>query len=106
LAVFFTAEFSLYWLLKGAFDRRVAILSAISIALYPYFWAAIGWDYADGVGIAYYLLTMALVFNASKSKNTRARWLLVCGGMAYAGLIYSNLTWIVFSPAFLALYLW
>jgi hypothetical protein len=56
LAVFFTAVFSLYWLLKEALDRRIAILSAICLALYPYFWAAIGWDYVDGAGIAYYLL--------------------------------------------------
>ncbi len=106
LAVFFTAVFSLYWLLKEAFDRRIAILSAICMAFYPYFWAAIGWDYVDGVGIAYYLLTMALVFAAAKPENAHSRWLLICGGMAYAGLIYTNLTWIIFSPAFLALYLW
>jgi 4-amino-4-deoxy-L-arabinose transferase-like glycosyltransferase len=106
LAVFFTAVFSLYWLLKEAFDRRIAILSAICMALYPYFWAAIGWDYVDGAGIAYYLLTMALVFAAAKPKSAHNRWLLVCGGMAYAGMVYSNLAWFIFSPMFLTLYLW
>ncbi len=69
LGVFFTAVFSLYWLLKEAFDRRIAILSAICLALYPYFWGAIGWDYVDGAGIAYYLLTMALVFAAAKPQT-------------------------------------
>ncbi len=106
LAVFFTAVFSLYWLLKEAFDRRIAILSAICMAFYPYFWAAIGWDYVDGVGIAYYLLSMALVFAAAKPKNAHNPWLLICGGMAYAGMVYSNLAWFIFSPAFLTLYLW
>jgi len=106
LAVFFTAVFSLYWLLKEALDRRVAILSAISMALYPYFWAAIGWDYVDGVGIAYYLLTMALIFAAERPRNHGGRWLLICGGMAWAGLVYSNIVWLIFSPAFLTLYLW
>jgi len=105
LAVFFTSVFSLYWLLKEALDRRVAILSAISMALYPYFWAAIGWDYVDGVGIAYYLLTMALVFAAARPA-THNRWLLICGGMAWAGMVYSNLAWLIFSPVFLTLYLW
>ena len=106
LTVFFTAVFSVYWLLKEAFDRRIAILSAICLALYPYFWAAVGWDYVDGAGIAYYLLAMALLFAAVSRKNNRNRWLLVGAGMAYAGLIYSNIVWMAFSPGFLGLYLW
>ena len=106
LTVFFTAVFSVYWLLKEAFDRRIAILSAICLALYPYFWTAVGWDYVDGAGIAYYLLAMALLFAAVMRENSRNRWLLVGAGMAYAGLIYSNIVWMAFSPGFLGLYLW
>lgn len=106
LTVFFIAVLSVYWLLKEAFDRRIAILSAICLALYPYFWAAVGWDYVDGAGIAYYSLTMALLFAATKRKHSRNRWLLMGAGMAYAGLIYSNIVWIAFSPGFLALSVW
>ena len=104
LAVFFTAVFSLYWILKQALDARVAVLSAICMAVYPYFWSAVGGDYVDGAGIAYYLLTMALVFSAARQPR---RYIpLIAAGAAYAGVIYSNLVWVAFSPAFFGFYLW
>ena len=104
LAVFFTAVFSLYWILKQAFGARVAVLSAICMAVYPYFWSAVGGDYVDGAGIAYYLLTMALVFSAARQPR---RYIpLIAAGAAYAGVIYSNLVWVAFSPAFFGFYLW
>ena len=74
------------------------------MASYPYFWSAIGWDYVDGAGIAYYLLTMALVYNAAR--QPRRYVLLIAAGAAYAGVIYSNLVWLAFSPSFFGLYLW
>ena len=103
LTVFFVAVFSLYWILKKAFNARVAILSCICLASYPYFWGAIGWDYVDGAGIAYYLLTMAFLLNAARSP--RRYGFLIAAGAAYAGVLYSNLAWAVFSPAFFGFYL-
>lgn len=104
LTVFFTAVFSVYWILKTAFEARVAVLSAILLASYPYFWAAIGWDYVDGVGIAYYLLTMAFLSGAASRRQQRG--LLIAAGVAYAGMIYVNMVWIAFSPMFFVFYLW
>src|SRR5205085_1997461 len=104
LTVFFTAVFSVYWILKKAFDARVAVLSAILLASYPYFWAAIGWDYVDGIGIAYYLLTMAFLLGAASRRQQRG--LLIAAGVTYAGMIYVNMVWIAFSPMFFLFYLW
>jgi hypothetical protein len=104
LGVFAVAIFSLYFLLARSVGRRCAALTAMCAGSYPYLWAAAGWDYVDGPGIAYYLLTLAVMFAAARSR--RGRLLLICAGAAHAGLIYSNITWVFFSPTVPALYFW
>jgi hypothetical protein len=103
LAVFFTAVFSAYDLLRRMLHERAAFLAAACLGFYPYFWYAAGWDYVDGFGIACYLLTMVLIARAATSAK-RNLWLVVAG-TAYAALIYSNIAWVMFSPVFPVLYL-
>jgi hypothetical protein len=104
LAVFYTAVFAAYALVKRMMGRRAALLTAILLGFTPAFWAAAGWDYVDGSGIAYCLLAMALT--AAAAAHPRNRLLLTAAGAAYACLIYSNIVWLVFSPVFPALYAW
>jgi len=96
LLVYFVALFSFYYIVAATIGRRAAALSSIVFGLYPYFWAAIGWDYADGVGIAYYLLTTALLTKAAFA--SRPRLILGAAGCAFAGLLYSNVAWTLFTP--------
>ena len=58
----------------------------------PWLWSATGWDCVDGAGIAYCLLTVALLTWAALRPGRR--WALVAAGMALACLVYTNLYWV------------
>jgi hypothetical protein len=75
---------------------RAAFLTAMVFSLHPWLWAATGWDYVDGPGIAYCLLALALLTRSAHQPVRRASLLLA--GMALAGMLYSNLSWITVAP--------
>lgn len=103
LLVYFVALFSLYYVVAACIGRRTAVLSAMMLGLYPYFWAAIGWDYVDGAGIAYYLLTTALLTKAAFT--SRHRLILFAAGVSFGALLYSNIAWTFFTPVLALHYL-
>lgn len=55
LGFYYLALFSLYFILRITVNRRIALLSAVFMGFYPYFLSAVGGDYVDGAGIAYFL---------------------------------------------------
>src|SRR5262249_34743869 len=85
---YYVAIFSLYALLKRATTSANALLVTVLLGSYSRFLAAIGWDYVDGAGIAYFLLALALVARATE-KGPRL-WLLT-GGAAAMAMCYTNL---------------
>lgn len=97
LLVWLTAMLSLYLAIKSLADRRTALLSIAVFGFYPYLWKAVGWDYTDGGGIAYYLVAAALLTIAS-SRPVPSRVLLMAAGAAGAGALYSNLCWAFLLP--------
>ncbi len=120
LGFYYLALFSLYFTLRLAVDRRTALLTTMLMGFYPYFLAAMGWDYIDGAGIAYFLLTLLLLTMAAKStptakitKNLKQRGsqrisnkcglLLLLAGMSLAALIHTNMFLLLMIPA-LAIY--
>jgi hypothetical protein len=103
LAVWYCAVLSLYVVIKHLADRRSALLSAAIFGFYPYLWKATGWDYPDGAGIAYYLLTAALLTRASRRLPSRP--LLALAGASCAGAVYCNLSWAFLIPFFLVFWL-
>ena len=96
------------------------------MGFYPFFLGAVGWDYIDGAGIAYFLLTMLLLTLAAKNLH-RPKWtvsfqryeetartisttisfrsslMLFLAGMSLAALIYTN-TFLILFTAVMALY--
>lgn len=102
LGVFYVATASLFLTLRRTVDRRAALLAAIAFGFYSSLWVAVGWDYVDGVGIAYYLLTTAILTYAADLEDQRVG--LVLAGASCAALIYSNATWLMYSPFFPAYY--
>jgi hypothetical protein len=60
------------------------------------FLGAVGWNYLDGIGMAYMLLSMYLFTLGATSPHWRL-WLFLAG-MAYAALVLTNLTLLVFAP--------
>jgi hypothetical protein len=96
LAVQSVATVSLFTTLRIAAGARRAFLATMVFSVNPWLWFATGWDYVDGVGIAYCLLTMALLTSAAV--RPVKRWTLLAAGMALAALVYSNLFWVALAP--------
>jgi len=103
LSVYYTALLALFSLLKAAANRQAALLGATLFGFYPYLWSAVGWDYMDGAGIAWFLVTMVLLTRASAAP--RRYGTLIAAGAVCAALVYSNLTWSLLCPTLLFYYL-
>ncbi len=69
LAVIYTALFSLYFTIRLLFNERVALLCGLLVGAQPYFLMAFGWDYVDGIGIAYYSLSQYFAFRAARNRS-------------------------------------
>lgn len=95
LVVLWTAVLSLFFLLRRLTGERVAFLAALVFGFNPQMWEAAGWDYVDGAGIAYCLLTMALLVNAALRPRA---WMLLLAGMSLAAMVYTNIYWVVLAP--------
>jgi hypothetical protein len=89
LLVWYTCVLSMYVVIKEIADRRSALLSATVFGFCPYLWKATGWDYVDGAGLAYYMLTVACLVMASRSSLSRT--LLFIAGITAAAAVYCNL---------------
>jgi len=97
LLVWLGAVTGLFLAVKHIAGRRSALLAATVFGFYPYLWKAVGWDYPDGIGTAYYLLTMAFLTLAARTPAPSRRHLM-CAGLTCAGALYCNLTWAFLLP--------
>jgi hypothetical protein len=102
VGVYYAAALPLYFTLKHMACRRAALVAALLMGGYGYFLWAVGWDYVDGAGIAYFLLTTLALTLASK--NERAWNWLMLAGLFYGAMIYSQLFLVVFTPPLLFYY--
>jgi hypothetical protein len=100
LGLYYLAVVSLYLILKTTVNRRAAFLGAAVMGCHYMFLWAVGWDYTDGYGIAYLLLSMFLMTRAAQS--VRRRWYLAAAGAAVMAVLTANLLYLVLVP-FLAL---
>jgi hypothetical protein len=103
LGYYYIAVFSIYSILHSLLNKRSALITSLAMGSYPWFLRAVGWDYVDGVGIAYYCLSMALMVAASKQR----RWgsFMFCAGIAIACLVFTNLFWIPFALILVIFYI-
>ncbi len=99
LLIWLAAVAGLYVVVKQVAGRRSAMVAATVFGFCPYVWRAVGWDYPDGIGNAYYLLTMAFLTLAA-AYDAAARRYLVLAGITCAGAVYCNLTWAFLVPTF------
>ena len=97
LSFYYLATLSIYFILKPSVGRRAAFLASASMGSYAFFLLAIGWDYVDGAGIAYFLITVLMLSWAAR-KESWAVW-MVLAGVFFGALIYTNLVWLVFAPS-------
>jgi hypothetical protein len=89
LGVQTVATLSLFSILRVIAGVRSAFLATLVFAVCPWLWAATGWDYVDGAGIAYCLLALALFTSAALQPSRK--WTLILAGAALAGMAYTHL---------------
>ena len=89
LTVHLTATLSFFAILRRLTGHRSAFLATMVFSVDPWLWAATGWDYPDGAGIAYCLLAIALL-TRSAARPVR-QWSLLLAGIAMAGMAYTHL---------------
>jgi hypothetical protein len=99
LLVWLAAVTGLYIVVNHVAGRRSALVAATVFGFFPYVWRAVGWDYPDGIGNAYYLLTTACLTLAGATRTTSWRYLFLAG-IASAAAFYCNLTWAFMLPSF------
>jgi hypothetical protein len=102
LAVHTAGVLSLFATLRRTIGLRVAYLTAMVFSLYPWYWAATGWDHVNGGAIAYYLVALAMVTRAAERPGRK--WSLVVAGMAIAGAVHSHLFLLALGPFLLLHY--
>ncbi|MGA3241162.1 MAG: hypothetical protein ABSG03_33265 [Bryobacteraceae bacterium] len=91
LFTIYTAIFALYYAVLTLFDESTALISCALISVQPYFLMAFGWDYVDGIGIAYYSLSLLFVLRATTSYKWRI--LLFTAGIFTTCLVTTQLLW-------------
>jgi hypothetical protein len=103
LGVYYAALFAIYVTLRRVVGTRAALVTAVLVGSHSYFLAAVGWDYADGAGLAYYAVALACLTVAIDSRRRRV-W-LAGAGAAFAGSIHTNVVWAIMLPALAYYYL-
>ena len=103
LAVHIVATLSLFSILRLTAGVRRAFLAAMVFSVQPWLWAATGWDYPDGAGIAYCLLAMALLTRSAL--RPVANGSLFLAGMALAAMAYTHLFLASLTPLALLYYI-
>ena len=103
LGFYYLATLSLYFILKPSVGRRAAFQTSASMGCYAFFLQAIGWDYVDGAGIAYFLMTILMLSWAAR-KECWTIW-MVLSGVFFGALIYTNPVWLALAPSLITYYI-
>jgi hypothetical protein len=101
LALYWTALFALWGVLRSLYGQATALLTATACGVQPAFLLAMGRNLVDGFGITYALLGALFLTLAARGRAWRA-WLLLAGAAA-AALVVANL-FFGLSAAFLVAY--
>jgi|GEM_PF-1295514 len=86
LGVYFLTVFALYGVARRLFGKDAALLMALCLGSYTWFLRAVGHDYIDGIGIAYF--SAALWFATQAAYQPRYKgYLFGCGVFLGASLV-------------------
>lgn len=96
-ALILVAVQSFHAVARDLFGCRAAFLATMAAATHPFLLYALGWNYVDGFGIAYYLLGSALAARASR--DGRGSWAALAGaGAACTALVSTNFFYGLYVP--------
>jgi Dolichyl-phosphate-mannose-protein mannosyltransferase len=95
LALAWLALLSFYGVARALFGRPTALLSTICLGCQPFFLAAVGENYVDGFGIAYFLAALLAATQAARRRGTLS---LVVAGALSAAVVTANLFYVIYLP--------
>ena len=98
LTVIWTASFAIYFSTCRVLSQRAALVAGLLVGAQPHFLMAFGWDYVDGIGIAYYALSMLFVFRAAQSQTYKLSMFVAgvfCNCLITSHFLWLNLAWII-----------
>jgi hypothetical protein len=97
--VFLLSLYSLHDILRRLTDYRTAFLGALLLGCNPFFIGPNGWDYPEGLAIAFVLLSLAFAVRASTTPH-RASIHIFLSGIAWFVVLYTYIAWSAFTPAY------
>ena len=105
LSFFYALIAGVYLLVASAVNRRAALLVALVVGWNPFTLTALSWDYPDGSGVVFLVLTLLCLDRAvNTSRGRRMAW--AAGGGAFAVcLATSNLFLLLLWPV-LGMFAW
>jgi hypothetical protein len=103
VTAFSASLLAVYAIVRRLADAGSGLLTACLTGCLPAFIGANGWSYIDGGSIAYMLIAYACLVKSARA--SRPAPYLVFAGMAWAGLIYVYIAWVIFTPACVFFYL-
>jgi MFS family permease len=104
LSVLYAATLGCYFCLRTTVGRRSALTVSVLLGGYQPLLDAVGWDYVDGAGIAYFFLACAAGTAAIHGKRPLL-WSALSGALAGACLI-TNVAWLMLMPGFVIYLAW
>ena len=102
LGLYYLALGSLYYVVTQTVGRRAGFVVSLLCGCHFFFLEAVGWDYADGFIVAYFLAALACVTKGMNAESSRG-WLSLAGVMACA-MVVANLTAVVLVPLLVAFF--
>ena len=96
LGLYYACVMSLYWILARTVSPRAGLLAAACLGCQLFFLQAIGWDYINGFGIAYFFLSVLALTAAARTHFWKSN--LVAAGIGSAALVIANTFYVVFLP--------
>jgi hypothetical protein len=99
-SVFLVALYLFHHILRRLTDCRTAFVGAVLFGCHPFYIAANGWDYPEGLAIVLLLLSLALVIDTPSAPRRRDLCVFL-SGVAWFALVYTYIAWLMFTPAWL-----
>jgi hypothetical protein len=103
LGFFYALLFGTYALLSSGANRQIALLGAIVMGWTPAIVSALSWDYVDGAGIVFIVLTLLCLEKSATTVSRRWLW-STAAGAGMACMATSNLFLVVMTPIVLLFY--
>jgi hypothetical protein len=104
LGLYYACIGSLYLILARTVSPRAGLLAAVCLGCQFSFLRAVGWDYVDGFGIAYFFLSVLALTTAAHAISWKRS--LVAAGLGSAAFVIANLFYVVYLPYFVIHYVY